>query len=312
MPESLKKPVVFMIFNRPDTTARVFQEIARARPEKLFVIADGPRADRPGEADACLHARAVIERGVNWECEVQVNYSDSNLGCKARVTSGLNWVFDQVEEAIILEDDCLPEATFFRFCSELLDIYRDETRVFMISGDNFQLGKKRTSDSYYFSRLIQIWGWATWRRTWQLYDSEMSQWPIKRESDWLLEVLNNKRWAGHWEMLFDLTFRDGRQIWDYQFQFTCWMNEKLVIHPDRNLISNIGFGAGATHTTETSWMTSLPTFPMPFPLRHPTSICQNAAADGFVIEKLIEQDHPGLIKRLKGRLLLELEALTRR
>src|SRR3954469_4053496 len=149
MTKSLKKPVVFIIFNRPDTTARVFQEIARAKPEKLLVIADVPRADRPGEAEACFQARTVVERGVDWDCEVLVNYADRNLGCKKRVSSGLNWAFDQVEEAIILEDDCLPDATFFKFCSELLDRYRNETRVFMISGDNFQLGKKRTNDSYY-------------------------------------------------------------------------------------------------------------------------------------------------------------------
>jgi hypothetical protein len=311
MAETLKKPVVFIIFNRPDTTARVFQEIARAKPEKLLVIADGPRADRPGEAEACFQARAVVEQGLDWDCEVLVNYADRNLGCKKRVSSGLNWAFDQVEEAIILEDDCLPDATFFRFCSELLDRYRDETRVFMISGDNFQLGKKRTSDSYYFSQLTHIWGWASWRRAWRLYDSEMSQWAGMRDSDWLLHVLKDRKWADHWQMLFDVTFRNG-QTWDYQLQFACWLNQMLAIQPDRNLISNIGFGEQATHTSEASWVAGLATVSMRFPLQHPTSIVQNSAADRFVIEKIIEQDHPGFFKRLKGRLHLELESLKRR
>ena len=150
-------PVAFIIFNRPDTTKRVFAEIAKARPPKLLVIADGPRADHPADVEKCAAVRAIID-GVDWDCEVLKNYSDVNLGCKRRVSSGLDWVFDTVEEAIILEDDCLPHPTFFRFCEEMLEKYRDDKRIAMISGDNLQFGRKRTGYSYYFSRYPHIWG----------------------------------------------------------------------------------------------------------------------------------------------------------
>jgi hypothetical protein len=180
----IKTPVAFLVFNCPDTTIRVFEEIRCARPPKLLVVADGPRADRPGEADKCQAVRAVIET-VDWPCEVLKNYSDVNLGCKIRVSSGLDWVFEQVEEAIILEGDCLPHPTFFRFCEELLETYRDDERIGMISGDNFQFGRKRGDASYYFSRYNHIWGWASWRRAWQHYDRNMAIWPKFRDDHWL-------------------------------------------------------------------------------------------------------------------------------
>ena len=141
----LNTPVAFLIFNRPETTHRVFAEIARARPRRLLIVADGPRSE--ADADKCRAARAVIER-VDWQCDILTNYSDINLGCKRRISSGLSWVFEQCEEAIVLEDDCLPDPTFFRFCAELLDKYRNDQRIMMISGNNFQSGYVRGTSSY--------------------------------------------------------------------------------------------------------------------------------------------------------------------
>jgi hypothetical protein len=164
----LTTPVAFFIFNRPDTTEQVFSEIVRVKPHKLLVIADGPRSERQGEAEKCSQARSIIDR-VNWDCEILTNFSEINLGCKVRVSSGIDWVFEHVEEAIILEDDCLPDPTFFRYCQVMLDHYRNDQRIGMISGDNFQNGIKRNMDSYYFSRYVHIWGWATWRNRWQNY-----------------------------------------------------------------------------------------------------------------------------------------------
>ncbi len=172
----IKTPVVVIIFKRTDTTEKVFEAIRLAKPPKLFVIADGPRADHPGEAEKCEAARAIIER-VDWECEVLKNYSDTNLGCAKRVSSGLDWVFSNVEEAIILEDDCVPHLTFFPFCEELLEKYRYDTRIASISGQNVQFGRERTNYSYYFSRYNHCWGWATWRRAWQHFDFDMKLWP---------------------------------------------------------------------------------------------------------------------------------------
>ncbi|MEW6491011.1 MAG: glycosyltransferase family 2 protein, partial [Cyanobacteriota bacterium] len=164
----MKTPVVFIIFNRPDTTQKVFEAIRQAHPPLLFVIADGPRPNKPGEDQKCAATRAIIDQ-VDWDCEVLTNYSEINLGCERRVSSGLNWVFDTVEEAIILEDDCLPHPTFFSFCEELLDYYRNDQRVMVITGQNVQFGRKRTDYTYYFSRYNHCWGWASWRRAWRSY-----------------------------------------------------------------------------------------------------------------------------------------------
>src|ERR1041384_7041735 len=184
-------PVGFLIFNRPDHTRRVFAEIAKAKPPKLFIIADGPRVAVAGEAERCAAARAVVER-IDWDCDVKGNYSDENLGCKKRVASGLTWIFDQVEEAIVLEDDTLPDPTFFRFCEELLEKYRSDERIMHISGNNYQFGRRVDSHSYYFSRYDHIWGWASWRRAWRAYDGDMKLWPELRDSSWLLDILDDQ------------------------------------------------------------------------------------------------------------------------
>lgn len=281
MPDwQLKIPVAFIIFNRPDTTEKVFEEIRRARPPKLLVVADGPRADNSGDAEKCRAARAIIER-VDWPCDVLTNYSDSNLGCKRRVSSGLNWVFDNVEEAIILEDDCLPHHTFFRFCEELLYKYRNDERVMMISGDNFQLGRKRTDYSYYFSRYNHIWGWASWRRAWKHYDVNMKLWPEIRDSNWLDDIFHNKNTVRYWRKIFDNVYQGKVGTWDYQWTFACWVQSGLSILPNTNLISNIGFGPNSTHTTGESEFSNMQIEPVNFPLAHPSFILRDALADIF-------------------------------
>ena len=156
-----KSPVAFLVFNRPETTRRVFAEIAKARPRKLLLVADGPRRQLPDEHARCREVRQIVS-GVDWDCEILTNYSEDNLGCVVRVSTGIDWVFTQVEDAIILEDDCLPHPTFFRFCDEMLEMYRVDDRIMTISGDNFQFGRRRWNYSYYFSRYPHIWGWATW------------------------------------------------------------------------------------------------------------------------------------------------------
>ena len=245
----LKTPVVFIIFNRPDTTSRVFAEIAKARPPKLLVIADGPRANHPDDAEKCAAVRAIVDN-VDWDCEVLTNYSNVNLGCKRRVSSGLDWVFDIVEEAIILEDDCLPHPTFFQFCEELLEKYRDDERIAMISGNNFLVGKKRTEYSYYFSRYTHIWGWASWRRAWDNYDVDMKLWPEIRDGGWLDDLLDNKKGVWYWNYIFQNVYKGKIDSWDYQWTFSCWIQSAMTIIPTVNLVSNIGFGSGAVHTKE--------------------------------------------------------------
>lgn len=300
MPEfQLTTPVAFIIFNRLDTTRRVFAEIAKARPSKLLVIADGPRTNRPGEAEKCAQTRAVID-GVDWDCEVLTNFSEVNLGCKRRVSSGIDWVFEQVEEAIILEDDCLPDPTFFRFCQELLERYRHDQRIGMISGDNFQLGNRRNDDSYYFSKYVHIWGWASWRDRWaNSYDVTMSRWPGIRDEAWLTDMVGNAREALFWHKVFERVYRGEIDTWDYQWVFANWVEGRMTILPAVNMISNIGFDANATHTTGDSELANLARCPIGFPLKHPPGVFKNVQADRFSEKRCFRVP---LVKRVRNKL----------
>lgn len=276
----LKTPVVFIIFNRPDTTLRVFEIIRQVQPPQLFVIADSFRTDKPGEAEKCAAARAIVEQ-VDWECEVLNNYSDKNLGCQRRVSSGLDWVFNHVEEAIILEDDCLPHPTFFRYCEELLAHYRHDRRIMSIAGVNFQRGQQRTEYSYYFSQFHDCWGWATWRRAWQYFDFEMKLWPSIKNSGMLKNKLSTSRSFEYWTHKFQSTYSGDINSWFYRWLFSCWVQSGLGIFPNLNLVSNIGFGKEATHTIGNSPYSNMPTEIINFPLKHPSFILQNVEADKF-------------------------------
>ena len=174
-PFSVNTPVLFLIFNRPETTEIVFSVIRKAEPPRLYVAADGPRPDYPNDAESCEIVRAIAT-DVNWDCKVKTLFRDQNLGCKLAASKAIDWFFEQELEGIILEDDCLPDQSFFWFCQELLGKYRDDTRIMHIGGTNFQFGKERTKYSYYFSRYAHVWGWASWRRAWKFYDVEMKNW----------------------------------------------------------------------------------------------------------------------------------------
>lgn len=296
----LSTPIAFFIFNRPHLTQKVFEVIRDAKPATLLVIADGSRSDRIGEAELCAETRAIIKQ-VDWHCEVLTNFSETNLGCKRRVSSGLDWVFETVEEAIILEDDCLPHATFFPFCEELLERYRHDERIMMISADNFQLGQKRTGYSYYFSRYINIWGWATWRRAWKRYDLEMRLWEEVRDGNWLIDILSNPHTVSYWQERFQTVFDHSIDTWDYQWVFACWIQGGRSVVPNVNLVSNIGFGANATHThTATSKASCLPIESIAFPLKHPPFLIEDTLADRFIQKYFLESsDSYGVSKMLR-------------
>ena len=286
----LNTPVAFIIFRRPDTTARVFEAIRQAKPPKLLVVADGPRVDRPDEAEKCAAARDIINR-VDWDCEIIKNYSTGNLGCAKRVSSGLNWIFEQVEEAIILEDDCVPHYTFFQYCEELLEQYRDDNRIGSITGQNVQFGRERTDSSYYFSRYSHCWGWATWRRAWHCYDLNMSLWPEIKSQEALRGIFTEPHVHKCWTKIFQEVYDDPLGItWDYQWTFTCLVQGFLSITSNANLVSNIGFGSDSTHFTvdEPSSYDTLPTEAMEFPLRHPRFLIPNRAADTFTQNTLYD------------------------
>ncbi len=284
----MKTPVAFFIFNRPDRTKIVFEAIAKAKPPKLLVIADGPRADRPEETRLCDEAREVIQ-SIDWECEVLMQFSDENMGCRKRVSSGIDWVFEQVPEAIILEDDCLPHASFFRYCQDLLEHYRFDTRIMAISGDNFQFGQDRGDSSYYYSQYNHVWGWASWRRAWQFYDVNMALWPVIRDGGWLEHKLGSVRERKYWTEIFDKVHKGDIDTWDYQWTFTCWIQNGLIVLPQKNLVSNIGFGMDATHTLGESVFAELPVYEMGFPLSHPDYMLQNSDADAYTSRLIFKQ-----------------------
>jgi len=296
----LATPVAFIIFNRPDTAARVFAEIAKAKPPKLLVVGDGARVGRQDEAQRVNEARALIKQ-VDWECEVLTNFSEVNLGCKKRVSSGIDWIFEQVEEAIILEDDCVPEPSFFQYCQEMLRRYRNDKRVGTISGDNFQFGNNYGDDSYYFSKYVHVWGWASWRDRWQdSYDVAMGHWPRVRDEGRLADMVGNAREAAFWKKVFERVYQGQIDTWDYQWVFANWLHGRSSILPSVNLITNIGFDNNATHTTGESELANMATGPMQFPLVHPVGFFKNLRADEFSEEKCFRVP---LWKRVRGKLL---------
>lgn len=277
----LKAPVALLIFNRPGFTARVLQAVAQAKPRQLLVVADGPRPDMAGEAERCAAARAVIDR-VDWDCEVLKNYSDVNLGCGLRPATGISWVFEQVEEAIILEDDCVPDSSFFRFCGELLERYRDDERIMHIAGSTYRREVFPMPYSYSFSCFNGAWGWASWRRAWKHFDLSLKQWPLLRETCWLADILEEEIAVPHWANEFEHAYeREGDvSYWDQQWTFACWANSGLSILPRHNLVSNIGCCPDATHTLNAADpRANVPAEEMEFPLIHPPMVLQNRELD---------------------------------
>lgn len=276
-------PVAFFVFNRPIPTARVFAQIRKARPAKLLLVADGPRATHPDDAERCRAVRQILA-GVDWPCEMAMNFAEKNLGCYQRVSSGLDWVFSQVEEAIILEDDCLPSDSFFSFCSELLERYRDDARVMHIGGSNFQNGIKHSPYSYYSSRLSHIWGWATWRRAWSEYDGEMQEWPEFSLSKRLHHIVQQDRRAlQFWTDFFSTVYRKQMNTWDVQWLFTLWQSDGVALLPQVNMVTNIGAGMDATHTFNGHASLSIPASDI-WQILHPPSLEFCEAADRYTFE----------------------------
>lgn len=300
----LETPVAFIIFNRPETTRRVFAEIAKARPRKLLVIGDGPRSSRAGEEEKVAQTRAVIEQ-VDWDCDVLTHYSDVNLGCRNRVSSGIDWIFEQVPEAITLEDDCLPHPTFFRFCEELLVRYRDDERISQIGGTNFQFGRNRPQTSYYFSRYSHIWGWASWRRAWKHYDRDVRFWPEMRDEHWLDALLKNPGERRFWMRMFDAVHGGQIDTWDFQWMLACWSQGMMSVIPAVNLISNIGFGADATHTKGANTYAAMEFEQMNFPLRHPRVVLPAMKADAYTAQGMFSDP-------MRRWVLRKLQAFLRR
>lgn len=283
---SFSTPILFLVFNRPDTTNRVFDELRKLKPLHLYVAADGPRAHVSTDKIKCDQVRQIVE-SVDWPCEIRTLFRDHNLGCKMAVSSAITWFFDQVEEGIILEDDCLPSQGFFHYCAELLRLYRYDSRVMQISGTNLLGEFHQSTDSYFFSNYGPIWGWATWRRFWKLYDVNIKTWEKVKSLGLYYSIAQSQREAELRYKLFEKLYNNQIDTWDFQVVYARMLNNGLAIIPATNLITNIGFGPDATHTTGVDVRANMNSFEMDFPMQHPFFVIQNFHFDRLYADKFI-------------------------
>ena len=282
---NLSTPLLFLCFNRLDPTKQVFEAIRQAKPPRLYVAADGPRSDRLGEAEKVKLVRDYVLDHVDWKCEVKTLFRENNLGCRVAVSSAIDWFFENEAMGIILEDDCLPHPTFFRFCEELLELYRNDTRVMQICGSNFLKKEKNASESYYFSKYGPIWGWASWRRAWKYYDVEMKLWETIKQRNIYYNFWDTKDEILTRVDLYNRVVSGEINTWDYQWGFAKNINSGLSITPNVNLISNIGFGEDGTHVTNPqSQLANLAISSMEFPLSHPFAIYRDSKSDKMYFE----------------------------
>lgn len=303
--DQLGTPILFITFRRPDTTKRVFAMIRQAHPKKLYIAQNFPDSDNAEEVEKWNDVRAIIEN-IDWDCDVQRLYREQYLDAKTSISTAINWFFENEGEGIVLEDDCLPHPTFFRFCEEMLEKYRDDERIAMISGDNFQFGRKRTKYSYYFSRYTHIWGWASWRRAWDNYDVDMKIWHEIRDGGWLEDLLGAKKSVWYWKNRFENVHKGKIDTWDYQWTFSCWIQNALTVLPNVNLISNIGFDMKAVHTNVKDKFVEMKIKPMRFPISHPDYILRDSKADSFVESKMFSGK--SLVLRVIKRVINKLKS----
>lgn len=300
----LTTPVLFLIFNRPHLTARVFEEIRRAKPRRLFVVADGPRDGHPEDSDLCSRTRELIR--VDWECDLKLDFRPKNLGAKYGPSSAIGWFFENVEEGIILEDDCLPHPSFFPFCQELLAHYRSDTRIMHISGTNLQFGRKRGDGSYYFSRFMHCWGWASWRRAWAHFDVELKTLPQFLRQKQLRNILSGRAMRRHWRLVFEKTARQEiTTVWDFQWSYAIFAQNGLCVVPNVNLVTNLGWGPGATNTLDPKHIAAnIPARPLEA-IVHPTFVLPDLEADEFEVRHFFLLPlHKRAINRVKMALRL--------
>ena len=250
MAKSLVTPVLFLIFRQPAVTRRVFEQIRGARPRKLYIAADGPRANRPDDIADCEATRAVVAH-IDWNCEVYTRFLPHNLGLKKAVSSALDWFFEAEEEGIILEYDCLPEPSFFSFCQVMLQRYRNDARVFSVTGSNIQADIRRGDGDYYFSRLTAVWGWATWRRSWSLWRPNLEGFDTFRSTNVIASIVVDKRGQQFWVRTFEAVHAGVNvTTWAFCLIYAQLKHGGYCVVPNKNLVRNIGFGAEGTNAVD--------------------------------------------------------------
>ncbi len=276
---SVTPPILFITFNRPHTTQKVFEAVRQARPRKLYVSNDAPRKGNVEDEAKSVAVRSIVQQ-VDWLCEVKYLFHDENLGCSLGPRAAFDWFFSFEEEGIILEDDCLPDQSFFPYCAELLERYRNDSRIISISGCN--LGYRLSSkDSYSFSKFMNMWGWATWKRSAMKIDYTLTEWKTERKPVFsLYQRLSQNAfdfdigWFKYWKHKFDLTV--SKKIitwWDWQWIYHQTRDKQYSIVPSVNLVKNLGFGENATHTKdEHNPAAQIEIFCISVPLTHPLKV----------------------------------------
>jgi hypothetical protein len=294
----LNTAILFILFNRTDTSLQVLQSIREVKPKRLYFFADGARPHVETDKEQCARARKIVDQ-VDWPCEIKTFFLEENLGPRLALGKGISWFFEHEEEGIILEHDCLPSTSFYSFCETLLAHYRDDERIMHISGDNFQFGIKRGNSSYYFSRYNHIWGFATWRRAWKHYDVTMKLYPEFKRQGYMNTIIKDKRIAKFWIKLLDETYLGKIATWDYQWAFSMWCQNGLAILPNQNLVSNIGFDALALNTVDSGHkVANIPTSEIQH-IIHPSFFIVDDKADNYSMNYIF---YPTIINLAKKKL----------
>lgn len=296
-------PILFIIFNKKEETKLVFNTIRAYQPRQLFIAADGSRNEKEGEFDTCNSVREWVLSNVDWECDVKTLFRTENIGCGRGPSEAISWFFEHVEEGIILEDDCLPNSSFFSFCEELLPKYRLDSRISILSANNFQPNQPLDLDGdYYFSIFPSTNGWATWKRTWNEYDYLISKWDNMNKKLFSSSLFHEKKYQLWWIQMYDFVYNTKPgDMWDFQFHFHCMQRNQLAIIPKANLVTNIGYGADATHSADPNdYFANFKMYDLSFPLKHPNRFIRNYEADLFIQENLFgEVEIVSPLKRFK-------------
>ena len=296
-------PILFLIFNRPSITRQTFEAIRQTKPKFLFIAADGPRHNRPEDIQKCEAARTIVSQ-INWPCELRTLFRDENRGCGRGPAEAITWFFEQVEEGIILEDDCVPDLSFFPYCQALLEKYRHDEQVYMITGTNALRKWGNRKSSYFFSFMAHSLGWASWRRAWRTFDYEMTEWGTASGQKKVKNTLSNESYFKHYQTEFtNYQANKPEDVWDFQWALARWINGGKTVVPSVNLITNIGFNADATHSFyEHDLLANLPLHRIEFPLRDPTQKT-NRFFDWYLFERFINQEKRTMLKRMILKLI---------
>ena len=277
----MKIPVYIIIFDRPENTKRLLESLNIYKPETLFIISDGPRKNFENDHERVIQSRKLFEK-IDWKCEVFFNNSESNLGCRKRIISGLNWVFGQVEKTIILEDDCIPSEEFFLFMELMLNKYQTNKEISSVCGTNFLPDWNKTKDSYLYSKYCHVWGWGTWKDRWEKIDFNLDKLQEIKKTKFLKSYLGSFRAYLYWHWILNNVKKKKIDSWAYIWNFTNFINNSLSIIPAINLLSNIGIGKDSSNTRSLPYKyikAEESRKKLKFPLKYPSKFLSDSKHD---------------------------------